>query len=335
MMDLEGTTLTSQEATWLQHPMVLGLVLFARNFESHSQLKSLIAAVRAVRHDALITIDHEGGRVQRFDQDFTYIPPMCQILASAHHQLDQATAWAQDIGWLMASELLEVGIDLTFAPVLDRSGISHVIGERAFSDNIQVIAPLARALIDGFAEAGMQACGKHFPGHGGVAADTHTDVATDARNLAEIERFDMVPFHSLIQQNKLAALMPAHVIYTAVDTQPAGFSAVWLQTVLRQQLQFQGIVFSDDLSMHAASTLGGYDARVMHALQAGCDVVLVCNAPHAVAELLQSDVWPEAPRVDPRRLCATRLGQRWHDDARYQRTQILCEKLQQAFLAQA
>lgn len=333
MMDLEGTTLTSREAQWLQHPAVLGLVLFARNFESYAQLKSLLVAVRSVRADALITIDHEGGRVQRFNQDFTYIPPMCQLLESADNKLEQATAWAQDIGWLMASELLEVGIDLTFAPVLDRSGISQVIGERAFSDDIHVIAPMARALIDGFAEAGMQACGKHFPGHGGVSADTHTDVAIDARALSDIERFDMVPFQSLIQEHKLAALMPAHVIFAKVDQQPAGFSAVWLQTMLRQQLQFKGIVFSDDLSMHAASTHGDYAARVTHALEAGCDVVLVCNAPKAVADLLQNYAWPDAPRIEPRQLCATRLGQRWTDNGRYQRTQALCERLQQAFLA--
>lgn len=327
-MDLIGQTLTAREAQMLQHKAVAGLILFTRNFKDKEQLTQLIRSVRDVQPNLLVTVDHEGGRVQRFTQDFTNIPPMLQLLKSAKGNRQKAENWAQDIGWLMASELLEVGIDLTFAPVLDRGGISGVIGHRAFSDNVDDIAPIASSLIDGFAEAGMKSCAKHFPGHGGVQADTHLKTAIDSRTQDEVENFDMQPFIELIQQDKLASIMPAHVTFPAVDQYPTGFSKVWLQTILREKYQFKGTIFSDDLSMHAASTIGGYQQRVQSALDAGCDSVLLCNDSQAVEDLLKMFSWPsQKPQAAAQNLCSTALYQPIKDVERYKKVQRLCQKL--------
>tara|TARA_B100001094_G_scaffold333393_1_gene411402 strand:+ start:4702 stop:5736 length:1035 start_codon:yes stop_codon:yes gene_type:complete len=333
LMDLQGAKMTPKEAQMLQHKAVAGIILFSRNFEDKQQLINLVRAVRNVRHNLLITVDHEGGRVQRFHQDFTYIPPMCQILDSAQGDITQAAKWAHEIGWLMASELLEVGIDMTFAPVLDRDGVSDVIGQRAFSEKVQNITPVARALIEGLAQAGMKCCGKHFPGHGSVQADTHFDTAIDSRAYEEIERIDMMPFHDLIQENKLDAIMPAHVVFSAVDPQPTGFSSIWLQDILKRKLQFNGIVFSDDLSMAAAQSVGDPADRIDHALHAGCDLVLLCNDPQSVEQVLQHYTWPEiSDQPLSHQLCSSHLFSEITDATRHKKAQDLCVKLQQDFV---
>lgn len=284
MIDIAGTELTADDRKLLQHPDVNGLILFSRNFQSVQQITQLCAACReAAGKPLLIAVDHEGGRVQRFRDGFSAIPAMAKI-AEYFSAEQQATA-ARELGWLMASEVIAVGIDISFAPVLDIDGNSEVIGDRAFARQAQQVIPLAAAFIEGMHEAGMAATGKHFPGHGSVQADSHIAIPVDDRSMEQIEKVDLPPFRALA--DKLDAVMPAHVIYESVDQQPAGFSHYWLQTVLRQQLGFNGMIFSDDLSMHGATVVGDMQARADAALSAGCDMILVCNDRAAAMDLLQ------------------------------------------------
>ena len=285
MLDLHGLHVDDEELTILKHPLVGGVILFSRNYESCEQLHELIAEIRDAKAEILIAVDHEGGRVQRFRDGFTKIPPMrCleQVYAdSAQHAL----SLAEQIGWLIAVELIAFDIDLSFAPVLDIDhGISEVIGDRAFSKKADVVTALAEAFIQGFHSAGMPATGKHFPGHGGVAADSHVAIPVDLRSFDEINAQDLPPFVTLSQQ--LDAVMPAHVIYEKVDALPAGFSPFWVQDILRKQLKFDGVVFSDDLTMEGACIAGGYPERAAAALDAGCDMVLVCNNRDGAKEVL-------------------------------------------------
>ncbi|QDF66761.1 beta-N-acetylhexosaminidase [Shewanella sp. SNU WT4] len=295
MMDLAGLTLDPQEASQLQHPAVGGLILFSRNYQNRSQLAQLIASVRQCRPDLLIAVDHEGGRVQRFREGFTSIPAMGDLLPLAK-DMAEACDWARELGFLMAIELLSLDIDLSFAPILDLNGISAVIGKRSFSSEPLEVASLAQAFIEGMNSAGMAAVGKHFPGHGSVAPDSHIAMPVDDRSLQQIEALDLIPFVKLIDAGQLQGLMPAHVIYPQVDEHPAGFSTVWLQEILKQRLQFNGVIFSDDLGMKGASVAGNYRARVKAALLAGCDMALLCNDPEGVASVLADDfVWPPLP----------------------------------------
>lgn len=293
MMDLSGLTVTEQEALQLQHPQVGGIILFSRNFDTKTQLIELVKQVRSIRPELLIAVDHEGGRVQRFKQGFTHIPAMGDILPAAKGDISLAKQWATECGFLMAVELLACDIDLSFAPVLDVNGVSEVIGKRSFSANPDEVSALASAFIIGMQQAGMAAVGKHFPGHGSVAADSHIAMPVDDRPKAQIEQFDMQPFVSLIANGQLSGVMPAHVVYSQVDPNPAGFSPYWLQTVLREQLQFNGVIFSDDLGMKGASFAGDYLGRAKAALDAGCNMILVCNDPVGVKALLDNFVWPE------------------------------------------
>ena len=280
-MDIAGLALTEQDKQLLLHPLIGGLILFGRNFKSHSQLVALVRAVRAIKPTIVIAVDHEGGRVQRFRNGFTRIPPMASLGALFMKDPEAALELAWDIGWLMASELLAYGLDFTFAPVLDLDyGTSTVIGDRSFHGDADAMIALASAFIDGMSAAGMAATGKHFPGHGHVVADSHLELPVDPRPLAEIEAADLRPFVALAQ--KLDGIMPAHVIYSAVENQTAGFSRYWLQTRLREQIGFRGVIFSDDLSMAGAHGVGGYPERARAALEAGCDMVLACtNRPGA------------------------------------------------------
>ena len=287
VLDVGGTALTDADRARLAHPLAGGVILFSRNYASPEQLALLTAGIHAVRNPPLvIAVDHEGGRVQRFRDGFTAIPPMRALGREWDADRTRARALAQEVGFVLAAELRAHGVDLTFAPVLDVDfGSSSVIGDRALHSDPQVIAELARALVRGFKAAGMSAVGKHFPGHGHVRADSHLEVPVDDRSYADIESHDLVPFRRLAAAG-LGGVMPAHVIYPQVDGQPAGYSAVWLKRILREELAFGGVVFSDDLSMEGAKVAGGIVARAQAALGAGCDMVLVCNDPGAADELL-------------------------------------------------
>ena len=287
MLDVAGLELDAAEAELLHHPLVGGVILFSRNYRAPQQLCELTAAIRSLRQpELLIAVDHEGGRVQRFQAGFSRIPPMRRLGEAWDRDAAAACAAAGDAGYVLASELLACGVDFSFTPVLDVDfGASGVIGDRAFHSNPVAIAQLSGALIAGLRAAGMASVGKHFPGHGYVRADSHLAVPVDERSYAEIDAADLLPYRELIKLG-LAAVMPAHVIYPAVDAQPAGFSSKWLRQILREQLHFDGMIFSDDLSMEGASVAGGVVARAHSALAAGCDMVVLCNAPESVAQLL-------------------------------------------------
>ncbi|RZG86385.1 beta-N-acetylhexosaminidase [Acinetobacter sp. WCHAc060033] len=275
MLDIAGTELTQEDIELLQAPQVGGMILFSRNIESPAQVRALTDHMRRIRPDILIAVDQEGGRVQRLKSGFTLLPAMGKFGELYLTQPEKALELAEQCGWLMAIEVLAVGIDFSFAPVLDLNDISDVIGDRAFAKNVNDIVPLASAFMKGMQRAGMATTGKHFPGHGSVKADSHVAAAVDTREYQDIYDNDMQSFIKL--QSQLDALMPAHVIYEKVDPNPAGFSPYWIQKVLRQELKFDGVLFSDDLSMQAACVAGGADARIRAALDAGCDMGLVCN----------------------------------------------------------
>ncbi len=364
VLDIAGTTLTQADKRRLKHPLTGGLILFARNFESREQLSKLCRKIKKARPDILIAVDHEGGRVQRFKTDgFTHLPPMralgqlwesplavasqggrankgagakkgAKASATLTHldpypsQQMQATNAATACGYVLGAELRACGVDLSFTPVLDLDhGDSGVIGDRAFARDPRVVTLLAKSLMHGLLQSGMASCGKHFPGHGFVRADSHVAIPVDKRTLSAILQDDAAPYGWL--STSLPSVMPAHVIYPAVDARPAGFSARWLQDILRAQLGFQGAVFSDDLSMAAARVIDGqpvsYTTAALAALQAGCDMVLLCNQSlegggEAVDELLAGlseallkGIWQprEASEVRRRTLLPTQRALGW------------------------
>jgi len=281
MLDIGGTWLTAEDRQILRHPEVGGLIIFARNIESPRQVRDLMASIRAVRPDLLLAVDQEGGRVQRLRQGFLRLPAMRAIADNAN-----AERLAEQCGWLMATEVLAAGLDLSFAPVLDLDHQrSAVVGSRAFEGDPERAVALAGAFIRGMRAAGMAATGKHFPGHGWAEVDSHVGIPEDERTLEQIRAVDLVPFQRLC--GELDALMPAHVIYPQVDPNPAGFSRRWLQDILRGELGFDGVIFSDDLSMAGAHVVGDAANRIEAALGAGCDMGLVCN-DRASAELALS-----------------------------------------------
>ncbi|WP_263142118.1 beta-N-acetylhexosaminidase [Pseudomonas sp. RIT-PI-AD] len=298
MLDVAGTWLTAEDRQLLRQPEVAGLILFSRNIEHPRQVRDLCAAIRALRPDLLLAVDQEGGRVQRLRQGFVRLPTMRALGAKP-----DALRLAEQCGWLMATEVLAAGLDLSFAPVLDLDhGRSAVIGARAFEADPQRAGELAGAFIRGLHAAGMPATGKHFPGHGWAEADSHVAIPTDTRNLEDIRASDLIPFARLATH--LDGVMPAHVIYPQVDARPAGFSPHWLQDILRGELGFDGVIFSDDLSMAGAHVVGDAGARVEAALSAGCDMGLVCN-DRAAAELALSRL-QSLKVTPPRRLARMR-----------------------------
>jgi beta-N-acetylhexosaminidase len=288
MVDVGGLELTPDDVERLQHPQVGGVILFARNFAAPLQLIQLTHSIRELRTPALlIAVDHEGGRVQRFRHGFTAIPPMRELGKLWDRDPAQAIAAARGCGFVIGSELQAHGVDFSFAPVLDVDyGESGVIGDRALHSDPHTIAVLAEALQAGLNAAGMMSVGKHFPGHGYVRADSHLEVPVDDRTLSEITAKDLLPFQRMARSG-MGAVMPAHVIYPKVDSKPAGFSSIWLQRILREKIGFQGVIFSDDLMMEGASTAGGVVARANAALNAGCDMALLCNDPRASDALLE------------------------------------------------
>ncbi len=305
VVDVQGLHLTDAERRRLRHPLVGGVILFARNYQSPGQLRALTDEIHACRTPPLlVAVDHEGGRVQRFREGFSAIPAMRTLGERWDQDVLAACHEATDIGRKMGEELRAVGVDFTFAPVLDLDrGRSSVIGTRAFHSDPRVVAMLARCLTHGLLLAGMANCGKHFPGHGFADADSHVAMPVDERSLDEILADDAAPYAWL--GAALTAVMPAHVIYPQVDRKPAGFSKRWLQTILRRRLGFDGLIFSDDLTMEAATVAGGITARATAALKAGCDMVLVCNRLDLADELLASLEPPANPHLQ-RRLDALR-----------------------------
>ncbi|WP_372742075.1 beta-N-acetylhexosaminidase [Neptunomonas sp.] len=286
MLDVQGVSLTPAERDMIGHPEAGGLILFGRNYQCKSQLRDLVADIRQQNPDILIAVDHEGGRVQRFRHEFVRIPPMRALARLWERDPGQAVSIAEDVGWLMAAELIEIDVDISFAPVLDIDwSRSEIIGDRAFGTTTGQIIALAGGFMRGMHAAGMAATGKHFPGHGWVAADSHLDIPCDERSYDLLCAADIKPFKALIDQG-LDAIMPAHIIYQQLDQKTAGFSEFWLKRILRETLGFRGVIFSDDLGMAGASAAGGFIERTQAALYAGCDMALVCNHPEGAQQVL-------------------------------------------------
>lgn len=292
MIDVEGLTLQDEEIKRIMHPMVGGLILFTRNYKDTVQLKTLTDAIRKIRgHDFLIAVDHEGGRVQRFREGFTTIPAMRKLGEVWDKDPKRANHLAFLIGQIIATELRVFDIDFSFTPVLDIDyNESTVIRDRAFHNDIEAIKALASSILEGLKEGGMRGVGKHFPGHGYIKADSHLSISEDERTFDEIASKDMSIFISLIKHG-LNAVMPSHVIYSAVDKHPAGFSSFWLKDQLREKFHFKGAIFSDDMSMKGAILGGEMKDRILKALEAGCDMVLLCNSPQLVDEVLLHLDW--------------------------------------------
>ncbi|MCF7971414.1 MAG: beta-N-acetylhexosaminidase [Methylococcaceae bacterium] len=281
MIDIEGTSLSQYDQEKIAHPNTGAIILFARNYEAPEQIAELNQQIKAARKGSiLIAVDQEGGRVQRFQNGFTRLPP-----AAAYAEQPELT---NDAGWLMAVELLSLGVDFSFAPVLDIDcGVSEIIGNRSFSQDTEQACQLTSNFRQGMRSAGMAAIGKHFPGHGAVALDSHLTLPVDDRDFDSIYNKDILPFKQLINEG-LEGIMPAHVVYPAVDELPAGFSTIWITEILRKQLGFNGAVFSDDLSMEGAAAVGDFPERAKLARQAGCDMILVCNNPLAAEQVLDA-----------------------------------------------
>ncbi|MDE2343375.1 MAG: beta-N-acetylhexosaminidase [Betaproteobacteria bacterium] len=310
MIDIAGLMPTAEEADLIRNPLVGGVILFTRNYQAPAQLQSLTAALHALRPGLLVAVDHEGGRVQRFRSGFTELPSMGSIGQRSGQDRALALRLAEAAGFVLAWELRALGVDLSFAPVLDLDyGRSAVIGNRAFHRDPEIVSQLAGALRRGLHAAGFAAVGKHFPGHGFVEADSHHDLPVDSRSYSAIESDDLKPFQALVRDG-LEGIMPAHILYDAVDSQPAGFSPFWLQQVLRGRLGFDGVIFSDDLSMKGAVGAGTPAERARAALDAGCDMVLLCNDPAAARELLEGLAGYRWPADSARRLAALAPAQR-------------------------
>ena len=285
MLDLKGVSLDREERLQLQNPQVGGVILFSRNIQSRDQVCDLVAEIRACSKNLLVAVDQEGGRVQRLREGFTAIPSMQAIGNLIARSPEEGLGLSKDLGWLMASEVIACGLDLSFAPVLDVDrDTSSIIGDRSFSDQPEIVISAAEAFIKGMHDAGMAATGKHFPGHGGIVADSHLEAPVDDRSWNTLYARDIQPFAKLSKM--LDAVMPAHITFPSVDPDSVGFSSFWLNDVLRGKLGFEGIIFSDDLTMKGADIAGGYVDKAKLALKAGCDMILVCNCPQGAVEVL-------------------------------------------------
>ncbi len=326
MLDVAGPWLDASDRHLLRQPEVGGMILFARNTESPAQVAELVNSIRSVRPDMIIAIDQEGGRVQRLRNGVLRLPALKDVARQGGSRAEEAASQA---AWLMATEMLACGIDISFAPVLDLDhGRSEVIGNRSLGGDPDTVSRLARAYIAGLNEAGMAATGKHFPGHGWAEADSHTDLPVDERSEEQIRAMDLKPFAALA--GHLDGIMPAHVVYPAVDSLPAGFSTRWLQDILRQELGFTGVIFSDDLTMAGAHAVGGMSERVDAAVASGCDMLLVCNDRAAAEEALvhAQTLGLEAPSNLARMLARRRPGHDYKADPRWLQAVRLMKELE-------
>ena len=285
MLDLDGTSLTQEEKKLLLNPHVGGVILFARNISSRDKVQELCGEIKKLNPMLLIAVDQEGGGVQRLKEGYTLLPSMQKLAEFLNSSNDKNFLFATDLGWLLASEVIASGLDISFAPVLDLDDSrSSVIGDRSLGDNPKQVVAIASAFIKGMNQAGMQATGKHFPGHGGIFADSHLTFSQDTRSLSELEGHDLLPFDALKLQ--LGGIMTAHISFTNIDKDIATFSKFWLQDILRNKMGFTGIIFSDDLSMKGSDYVGGIEAKVGKALESGCNMVLVCNDRSAALEAI-------------------------------------------------
>jgi len=285
MLDIEGETLSNEEKKLISNPNVCGVILFARNYSSKAQVRDLILQIKSASPDILIGVDQEGGRVQRFRNEFVRLPSMQALGDLISASPASAISFIRDVGWLMATEIKLCSIDFSFAPVLDVDrDTSSVIGDRSFSDDPELVSIAAKAFIEGIHDAGLPCVGKHFPGHGSVKADSHIDYPSDSRTINEIQSHDLIPFAYL--SSHLDAIMPAHMAFPNIDKDPVTYSEFWLKRVLRENLKFKGVIFSDDLSMKGAEIDGNFSNRVKLALKSGCDVVLICNNREGALEAL-------------------------------------------------
>ena len=292
MIDVESYHLNIEDMQRIKHPLVGGVILFTRNYQNKNQLKQLVSQIRDIKKDILIGVDHEGGRVQRFKDGFTSLPPMAMLGKMYDQDKQKAKDFASLVGWVIAKELGGCDIDFSFTPVLDVNyGASSVIGDRAFHEQVSPVIELANNLIQGLEDGGMQAIGKHFPGHGFIKEDTHLEKGEDKRKFLDIKENDLKVFISLIN-NGMKGIMPSHIIYSSCDSLPAGLSRFWLQDQLRDKLGFKGVIFSDDMSMKAAKFVKeNIVERLLMALNAGCDMVLLCNSPKEVDYALTNIRW--------------------------------------------
>lgn len=332
MLDLEGIELDQTEKEILRHPLVGGLIYFSRNYESHEQIAALTRTVREVRKELLICVDHEGGRVQRFREEFTRLPALRKLGTHYDKNAAEAEKESTELAWLMAAELRDVDIDFSFAPVLDIDyERCEVIGDRAFHSDKQKLSALAKAYIQGLRDAGMSSVGKHYPGHGYVSEDSHLALPVDSREEKDIWDNDVYPFAQLNEAGLLDAVMPAHVIYEQVDEKPAGFSSRWIKELLRERMKFNGVVFSDDLNMAAAHVAGSFVDRANAAMVAGCDMILVCNNRNGAIEVIDRFQWMQNQQSE-NRLQSMRAKNTVNSSAasnkeRWQRAVFLAERL--------